>query len=102
MKFEIKGLELEVIATFEDNQQDMFQITRIYADDLKSETSLLSMLKDKLSFVRNETTGLPRSSKDLVKFSLCWVCKDIKPYANNQTIKATLEKNGKYFFGSWA
>tara|TARA_R100001509_G_scaffold114096_1_gene69268 strand:- start:106 stop:414 length:309 start_codon:yes stop_codon:yes gene_type:complete len=102
MKFQVKDLELEVIATFEDNEQDMFQITRIYADDLKSEKSLLSMIKDQLSFVKNETTGLPRSSKDLVKLSLCWICKNIKPYAKNPTIKATLEKNGKYFFGSWA
>jgi|TARA_R100000278_G_C5376333_1_gene130852 hypothetical protein len=92
MKFLIKDLKLEVIATFQDNEQDMFQITRIYADDLKSETSLLSMIKEQLK----------RSSEDLVKFSLCWICNDIKPYANNPTIKATLEKNGKYFFGSWA
>ena len=48
MKFLIKDLKLEVIATFQDNEQDMFQITRIYADDLKSETSLLSMIKEQL------------------------------------------------------
>ena len=92
MKFLIKDLKLEVIATFQDNEQDMFQITRIYADDLKSETSLLSMIKEQLK----------RSSEDLVKLSLCWICKNIKPYAKNPTIKSTLEKNGKYFFGSWA
>jgi|TARA_R100001460_G_scaffold40816_1_gene76177 hypothetical protein len=92
MQFLIKDLKLEVIATFQDNEQDMFQITRIYADDLKSETTLLNSIKEQLK----------RSSDDLVKLSLCWICKNIKPYAKNQTIKATLEKNGKYFFGSWA
>ena len=92
MKFLIKDLKLEVIATFQDNEQDMFQITRIYADDLKSETSLLSMIKEQLK----------RSSDDLVKLSLCWISDNFKAYAKNKTIKATLEKNGKYFFGSWA
>jgi len=92
MQFLIKDLKLEVIATFQDNDQDMFQITRIYADDLKNETNLLNSIKEQLK----------RSSDDLVKLSLCWICKNIKPYANNPTIKATLEKNGKYFFGSWA
>tara|TARA_R110001632_G_scaffold72060_1_gene166929 strand:+ start:674 stop:967 length:294 start_codon:yes stop_codon:yes gene_type:complete len=89
MTFQIKDLKLEVIATFNDNNQDMFQITKIYADDLKSETHLLKMIKDQLQ----------RSSDDLVKLSLCWICKNLKPYAKNQAVKSTLDKNGKYFFG---
>jgi hypothetical protein len=92
MRFIIKDLKLQVIATFDDNHQDIFEITHFYADELKNEASLLDSIKNHLK----------RSSDDLVKLSLCWICKNLKPYAKNPAIKATLEKNGKYFFGAWA
>ena len=82
MKFLIKDLKLEVIATFQDNEQDMFQITKIYADDLKSETNLLNSIKEQLK----------RSSDDLVKLSLCWICKNIKPYAKTRLSNLLLKR----------
>lgn len=92
MRFIIKDLKLQVIATFDDNDQDIFEIAYFYADELKNEASLLDSIRGHLK----------RSSNDLVKLSLCWICKNLKPYKKVPAIRDSLEKNGKYFFGSWA
>lgn len=85
----ITGIELQVIATYEDHDQDIFTMGELDTDTLKSEESLLQTIK---MFCK----------KDPVKLSLCWISDNFKAYAKNKAIKATLEKNGKYFFGSWA
>jgi hypothetical protein len=80
---------LQVIATYEDHDQDIFTMGDFDTDSLKSEESLLQTIK---MFCKKEP----------LKLSLCWISDNFKAYAKNKAIKATLEKNGKYFFGAWA
>ena len=84
----IKDLKLEVIATFNDHDQEMFTITKIYKDNLKSEESLLNTIK-----------GLcKRPSFELIKLSLCWISENFEKHEKSEAVAKTLEKNGKYFF----
>ena len=42
---QITGIELEVIATYEDHEQDIFTMRKLDTDTLKSEESLLQTIK---------------------------------------------------------
>ena len=90
-------ISLEVIATFENHNQDIFKINLsenenkkllIVDEVLKSENNLLNYLKDIILY--------PKDS-DLIKLSLCWICSEsmIEKY---NTIKESILNNGKYFF----
>ena len=61
----INNLELDVIATYENHEQEWFK-TSVKETTLKSEKNLLNYIIKQLSY------------KDLIKLSLCWCCeKDI-------------------------
>jgi len=80
----IKNLKLDVIATFENHEQEWFE-TSVKETTLKSEKNLLKYIKKQLSY------------KDLIKLSLCWCCK--KDIVNKyEVIQKSISQNGKYFF----
>tara|TARA_R100000781_G_scaffold45224_1_gene30665 strand:+ start:609 stop:887 length:279 start_codon:yes stop_codon:yes gene_type:complete len=84
----IKNLKLEVIATYEDGEQEIFQ-TKLTEEVLKNETSLLNFVRSILDYA---------TDSDLLKLSFCFICKDnlIKKYKTIE--KSIYSKNGKYFF----
>ncbi len=85
----VDNLKLDVIATYNDNEQEMFKLHKIKKDNLDCEGELLDLIKGRLDYSHHE---------NLVKLSLCWECP--KEYS---CIKESIFKdNGKYFFGSWA
>lgn len=83
-------IRLEVIATFENHAQDIFQIILDKNIDtvLKSENDLLNHLENIIDY--------PKDS-NLKKLSLCFICDEdsVKKYL---TIKKVISNNGKYFF----
>ena len=85
-----KKIKLDVIATFENHTQDMFQIILDKNIDiiLKSENDLLNYLQYIINY--------PKDS-NLIKLSLCFICNEdsVKKYL---TIKKVISNNGKYFF----
>jgi len=84
----IKNLKLEVIATYEDSEQEIFQ-TKLTNEVLKNETSLLNFIRSILDYA---------TDSDLSKLSFCFICKDdlLKKY---KTIEESIYKRqGKYFF----
>ena len=84
----IKNLKLEVIATYEDSEQEIFQ-TKLTKEVLKNETSLLNFIRSILDYA---------TDSDLSKLSFCFICKDdlLKKY---KTIEESIYKRqGKYFF----
>ena len=88
----IKNLKLDVIATFEDQNQEMFQLKFLTEEVLKSRESLFTYIFKQLE-----------NKSGLVKLSLCWITKDITKFIKKHPIvKESIEANGKYVFGSWA
>ena len=88
----IKDLNLDVIATFEDMEQEMFQLKFLTKDMLKNRESLFSYI-----------FKLLENKSGLVKLSLCWITEDItKHIKKHPIVKESIESNGKYVFGSWA
>ena len=84
----IKNLKLEVIATYEDGEQEIFQ-TKLTKEVLKNETSLLNFVRTILDY---------ETDSDLLKLSFCFICDDkiVKKY---KTIEESIyARNGKYFF----
>ena len=80
----VNNLELDVIATFENHEQEWFK-TSIKETALKSEKNLLKYIIKQLSY------------KDLIKLSLCWYCE--RDIVNKyKVIQESILKNGKYFF----
>jgi len=80
----IENLKIDVIATFENHEQEWFE-TSVKETTLKSEKNLLKYIKKQLSY------------KDLIKLSLCWYCK--KDIVNKyEVIQKSISQNGKYFF----
>ena len=84
----IKNLKLDVIATFEDQNQEMFQLKFLTEEVLKNRESLFTYIFKQLE-----------NKSGLVKLSLCWITKFIKKHP---MVKESIEANGKYVFGSWA
>ena len=84
----IKNIKLEVIATYEDGEQEMFQ-TKLTEEVLKNETSLLNFVRTILDYA---------TDSDLLKLSFCFTCKDglLKKYKTIQ--ESIYDRNGKYFF----
>jgi len=82
----IKNLELDVIASFDNHEQDWFRLKFLTKNVLKDEKSLLEYIFKQLDH-----------TNDLYKISLCWLCSNytVKKY---KTIKESIDKNAKYFF----
>ena len=82
----VKNLELDVIASFDNHEQDWFRLKFLTKNVLKDEKSLLEYIFKQLDH-----------TNDLYKISLCWLCSNytVKKY---KTIKESIDKNAKYFF----
>ena len=88
----VDNLKLDVIATYNDNEQEMFKLHKIKKDNLDCEGELLDLIKGRLDYSHHE---------NLVKLSLCWECpKEVVD--KYKTIQESINKNGKYYFGDWA
>ena len=86
----VNNIKLDVIATYKgDLEQDHFECA-VTKKSLKNEKTLLDYIAEQLEH-----------KKDLVKLSLCWICNEetVKKY---KTIKNSIEKNAKYYFGDWS
>ena len=82
----IKGLSVNVIASFNNHDQDFFDCS-LPKRSLRSEKTLINFLKKLLDY----------PVEDLYKISLCWSCN--KDTVNKyKTIKESIDKNAKYFF----
>ena len=84
----IKNLKLEVIATYEDGEQEIFE-TKLTKEVLKDEISLVDFIRTVLDYA---------TDSDLCKLSFCFICKDniLKKYKTIQ--ESIYNRNGKYFF----
>tara|TARA_R110000772_G_scaffold55840_1_gene127452 strand:- start:107 stop:403 length:297 start_codon:yes stop_codon:yes gene_type:complete len=84
----IKNLKLEVIATYEDGEQEIFE-TKLTKEVLKNETSLVNFIRTILDY---------STDSDLCKLSFCFICNDniLKKYKTIQ--ESIYSRNGKYFF----
>ena len=83
----VDNLRLDVIATFEDNEQDHFSCG-VWESAIKSEKKLINYIKQQLKH------------KDLVKLSLCWLC-DESVVNKHKVIQDSIKKNGKYYFNGY-
>jgi len=86
----VKGLNINVIATFEldkyQESQDIFDLKFIHKNILKSKKTLLDYIKLQLD-----------PNRKLVKLSLCWVCsKEIVD--KYKVIQRSIKQNAKYYF----
>ena len=90
----IDNLRLEVIATYDNEPQEMFSIG-ITDHCLRSEDSMID-------FIRSALDG---DQDELVKLSLCWKTSE-KLFAEFSTVYSTIRncsaRNGKYLFNAWA
>ncbi len=82
----IKGLKLNVIASFNNHDQDWFDCS-LPKESLQNEKTLINFLKKLLDY----------PVEDLYKISLCWSC-DKDTVNKYKTIKKSIDKNAKYFF----
>ena len=88
----VNNIKLDVIATYNtcsDLEQDHFECA-VTKKSLKNEETLLDYITTQLNH-----------KEDLVKLSLCWICNEetVKKY---KTIKDSIDKNAKYYFGDWS
>ena len=81
----IDNLKLDIIASFEDKEQEWFTCF-IQKQALKSEKTLINYIKTQLDY-----------PNDLVKLSLCWGCNE-KIITQYNVIKESINKNAKYYF----
>ena len=81
----VDNLKVDVIATYENHEQDHFKLWCVRESAIKSEKKLIKYIKEQLNH------------KDLIKLSLCWICSKnvVDKY---KTIQKSISKNGKYFF----
>ena len=79
------NVKLEVIATYDNNKQEIFTLQKLPTKVLNNHKALVNYLK-------------AMCNKDLLKLSLCWIC---SKYMVNKykTIEESINKhNGKYYF----
>ena len=88
----LKDLSLDVIATFDNCEQDRFQLLYLQENDLKTENSLLTYVKNNF----NEKF----KDENLLKLSLCWISDNIEKYKEYEVVRESIKKRGKYFFES--
>ena len=81
----VDNLKVDVIATYENHEQDHFKLWCVRESAIKSEKKLIDYIKEQLRH------------KDLVKLSLCWECSK-EVVDKYKTIQDSIKKNGKYFF----
>lgn len=85
----VNNLRLDVIATYNNHEQDHFKLWRVRKSAIKSEKKLIDYIK--------KTIGFQLINKDLVKLSLCWECpKEVVD--KYKTIQDSIKKNAKYYF----
>jgi len=84
----IKNLSLEVIATYDNHNQEMFKI-KLNEAILKTEKTLLDFIRTVLDYPENT---------NLKKLSLCWIFKNKNYLKKYPTINESINKNAKYFF----
>jgi len=83
----IKGwIKLNVIASFNNHEQDIFDMS-VSPKENATEKDLLKSIM----------SNLEHPKEDLYKLSLCWICSEdiIKKY---NFVKESIDKNAKYFF----
>ena len=82
----VKKVKLDVIATYDKQEQEFFTLKFLTDEVLSSEKNLLDYVFKQL-----------KDKTDLVKLSLCWICnKDI--VNKYKTIQDSIDKNAKYYF----
>ena len=80
----VDNLRLDVIATFENHEQDHFSCA-ISKKALENKTNLLDYIKEQLHH------------NDLVKLSFCWACP--KAVVDKfKVIQESIKQNAKYYF----
>tara|TARA_R100001126_G_C4770457_1_gene122170 strand:+ start:85 stop:354 length:270 start_codon:yes stop_codon:yes gene_type:complete len=80
----VDNLRLDVIATFENHEQDHFNCA-ISKKALENKSNLLDYIKEQLYH------------EDLVKLSLCWECpKEVVDKFG--VIQESIKQNAKYYF----
>ena len=77
---------LEVFASFDDSEQEMFQVN-VPVQALKSEGALVTFILSQLETPLNQ----------LYKLSTCWVGLT-KEQKKKVAVAKGIERNGKYFF----
>jgi hypothetical protein len=79
-------IKLNVIASFDNNEQDIFDMFVSPKENATEEDLLKSIM-----------SNLEHSKEDLYKLSLCWICGEdiVKKY---NFVKESIDKNAKYFF----
>ena len=82
---------LEVFASFDDSEQEMFQVN-VPVQALKSEGALVTFILSQLETPLNQ----------LYKLSTCWIGLT-KEQKKKVVVSKGIERNGKYFFdfGIW-
>lgn len=87
----VRGLSLDIIATFKDSPQEFYKLKKVDTSLLMSEEGLLSGIKDIISFDRDPST--------LCKLSLCWNTKNDQLVKDLKVINDSINKRwGKYYF----
>ena len=81
----IDNLRLEIIATYETNEQEIFSCG-VWETAIKSQKNLIKYIKEQLSH------------KDLIKLSLCWICDKSLTVKYKVINDSIFKRNGKYFF----
>ena len=79
-------IKLNVIASFNNYEQDIFDMSVSLKENATEEDLLNSVI-----------SNLEHPKDDLYKLSLCWICSDdtVKKY---NFVKESVDKNAKYFF----
>lgn len=88
----LKDLSLDVIATFDNCEQDHFQLLYLQENDLKTENNLLTYIKNNFDEKFKD--------ENLLKLSLCWISKNMEKYKKFEVVRESIKKRGKYFFES--
>ena len=81
----VDNLKVDVIATYENHEQDHFNCG-VWESAIKSEKKLNNYIKRHLL-----------RDKNLVKLSLCWECSK-EVVDKYKTIQDSIKKNAKYYF----
>ena len=83
------NVKLDVIATYDNNKQEMFTLQKLPTKVLNNHKALVNYLK-------------AMCNKDLLKLSLCWICSKYMVNKYSCIKESIFKDNGKYYFGSWA
>ena len=79
-------IKLNVIASFDNHEQDIFDMSVSPKENATEEDLLNSIM-----------SNLEHPKDDLYKLSLCWICSDDTVKKHN-FVRESIDKNAKYFF----